>query len=171
MRHHVGTETPLTARQHGAVEPGEKPLQSLIQSPPRSEGKVCFNFAEVLKQTMDLDCALGKHNPGGNSPFSASTIRLEFTSPPRGNAGTSMQFLKSKPADISSNYVVLVMRCWGIFLLSKAHFISDILRALCLAARPALARLRARGTGRTDTSMVMAVCLALTSVDHGELTV
>lgn len=58
-----------------------------------------------------------------------------------------------------------------MFLLSKAHFISGILGALCLATRPALARPRARGAGQTDTSMVMAVCLALTSVDHGELTV
>lgn len=104
MRHHTGMETPLTACQHGATELREKPSQSLIQSSPRSEGKVCFNFAEVLKQTTDLDCALGKRNPGGNSPFSASTIRLGLDSPPPwGNAGTSMQFLKSKPADISSD--------------------------------------------------------------------
>lgn len=37
--------------------------------------------------------------------------------------------------------------------------------------KPAPARLRARGTEQIDTSMVVAVGLTLTSVDHGELTV
>lgn len=63
-----------------------------------------INFAEVLKQTMDLEHALGKCNPGGNSPFSASTVRLELNPPPpRGDTGTSTQFVKSKPADNSSD--------------------------------------------------------------------
>lgn len=51
---------PPTAHQHGAAELQEKPAQSL--SAPKSEGKVCFNFAEVLKHTMDLDHGLGKCN-------------------------------------------------------------------------------------------------------------
>jgi len=87
------------SRWHGLAELGEEPSQSLIQSPPRSDGKVCFNFAEVLKQTVDLDRALGKCNAGARSPFSASTVRLELASPPpQRNAGTSAQFLKSKPS-------------------------------------------------------------------------
>lgn len=90
-----------------------------------------INFAEVLKQTVDFNHALGKCNPGENSPFSASTVRLELNPPPpRGDTGTSIPFLKNKPADISSDYVLLLGRCWGIFLLSKAHFISGISGAL-----------------------------------------
>lgn len=68
-------------------------------------------------------------------------------------------------------WLLLIVRHWGIFLLSKADFIRGTLGALCLAARPALVRLTPRSMGRTDTGTATAACLALTSVDDGELTV
>lgn len=53
-------EEPPTPHQHGAAECQEKPAQSLRA--PKSEGKVGYSLAEVLKHTMDLDHGLGKCN-------------------------------------------------------------------------------------------------------------
>lgn len=129
----------------------ERPAQSLIQSTAKSEGKVCFNFAEVVKHTVDSDHGLGKRNP----EQTALSLPTQSGWSPllRSSSSSSLEFLKSKSADISSDVAFASHK--------REHLGYFGSPAPGCEASPQ----EADGTDKQQHS------LALTSVDHGELTV